>query len=664
MPWGRRRSTSVCLERTLARAMERRAGMVSTSGPGLAAHSLASLGDLPDELLENIFGSLQDDYRNLLALATTSRTMARVASKFVACANVLRGDDKDPSIVVFERLKRRLKLLVDRFPRTASLRVEDLPITGELLEDAVLGLPELRSLSLVRAQRISSASISRVCERGNLSTLSLQRCYQMQWTVLASAIAVGVDTLAVSHITMPDNCPPRFLPTSGSSGSIRRLGLTNCRLSMASLIRLLRHTPHLEYLGLGGSLDDGEQIEDGLAADDGDGDGATVASLARLAVLERTFVPEATLARLRRLITLPPEVTLLDLASEGGVRKAHAMAFGEGGGDLRALIAGAVGCSSRQRRQPLHCASLAGDGDRVQRLLAMGADAHARDGGGNTPLFLAAERGQIRPAQILLAANADVASRNAKEETPLYIAALMNRKQLVGLLLEAAGARGLDWTDPAIYGDGWTVLMAAVVGNHTGLVLELLARVAGDAGDAGGGGGRGRGGPGLAACSQPLRADGVAHCCSAQQPGHRAGADRCRGRSAHPRRVQRDGHQGGQAQRVQGGARDARGGDVEEGRAGGREGGREGGAEEGCGGGIVNREHACVVCVTSIDRLRREKREGELAGEEDECEKPEVEEGALVPLLGHTRLVPVEVGQASGDVHRARDRRRDGRLDA
>ena len=469
--------------------MERRAGVASTSGPRLAAHSRTSLGDLPDELLENIFGSLQDDYVDLLALATTSRTMARVASKFVACANVLRGDDKDPSIVVFERLKRRLKLYADRFPRTASLRVEDLPITGELLED--LGLLELRSLSLVRAQRISSASISRVCERGNLSTLSLQRCYQMQWTVLASAIAVGVDTLAVSHITMPDNCPPRFLPTSGTSGSIRRLGLTNCRLSMASLVRLLRHTPHLEYLGLGGSLDDGEQIEDGLAADDGDGDGATVASLARLAVVECTFVPEATLARLRRLITLPPEVTLLDLASEGGVRKAHAMAFGEGGEDLRALIAGAVGCSSRQRRQPLHCASLAGDGDRVQRLLAMGADAHARDGGGNTPLFLAAERGQIRPAEILIAANADVASRNAKEETPLYIAALMNRKALLELLLEAAGARGLDWTDPAIYGDGWTVLMAAVVGNHTGLVLELLARVAGDPGDAGGAGGMG-----------------------------------------------------------------------------------------------------------------------------------------------------------------------------
>jgi hypothetical protein len=62
--------------------------------------------------------------------------------------------------------------------------------------------------------------------------------------------------------------------------------------------------------------------------------------------------------------------------------------------------------------------------DAVHALIRLGADVHARDRSGATPLFLAAEGGRGSAVRALLAAGADPAARNNLGESAVYIAAL------------------------------------------------------------------------------------------------------------------------------------------------------------------------------------------------------------------------------------------------
>lgn len=43
------------------------------------------------------------------------------------------------------------------------------------------------------------------------------------------------------------------------------------------------------------------------------------------------------------------------------------------------------------------------------------------------------------------------------------------------MLLRHCEARGTDWTDVGLYGDGWTPLMSAVVAGHGSIVAALLS---------------------------------------------------------------------------------------------------------------------------------------------------------------------------------------------
>jgi len=66
------------------------------------------------------------------------------------------------------------------------------------------------------------------------------------------------------------------------------------------------------------------------------------------------------------------------------------------------LLAGGCGKKDRDRETPLHWAAERGDIEKVQELIARGANVNARDNEGDTPLHLAAQGGHMKVVQVLL----------------------------------------------------------------------------------------------------------------------------------------------------------------------------------------------------------------------------------------------------------------------
>src|SRR5205085_5329151 len=104
----------------------------------------------------------------------------------------------------------------------------------------------------------------------------------------------------------------------------------------------------------------------------------------------------------------------------------------------------------------------AGEFDRVERLLASGADVNAFSEDGWTPLHLAAFFGHARVAELLLAHGADTAARstNPNANTPLHAALAANQKMVAGLLI----GHGADVN--AADGGGWRPLHLAAANNN------------------------------------------------------------------------------------------------------------------------------------------------------------------------------------------------------
>eukprot|EP00897_Mesotaenium_endlicherianum_P007905 jgi/Mesen1/7142/ME000037S06496 len=137
----------------------------------------------------------------------------------------------------------------------------------------------------------------------------------------------------------------------------------------------------------------------------------------------------------------------------------------------------AANCSNRRRRTALHVAVQQGNPEMVAGLLALGAlpaGAVAKDAGGATPLFLAAELGHAAICESLLRGGADALASNRSGETALYIAALRGHAGPVDAMLHHCLAHAIDWQRPESYGDGWTPLMAAAVADRRDVGALLL----------------------------------------------------------------------------------------------------------------------------------------------------------------------------------------------
>ena len=83
-----------------------------------------------------------------------------------------------------------------------------------------------------------------------------------------------------------------------------------------------------------------------------------------------------------------------------------------------------------------------GDRDTCALLLAAGAELEAADSEGRTPLHSAAWRGQLEVARVLLEAGARVNAANDRGQRPLHLATMRGRRGLVVLLLHRGGGPG------------------------------------------------------------------------------------------------------------------------------------------------------------------------------------------------------------------------------
>jgi ankyrin repeat protein len=67
-------------------------------------------------------------------------------------------------------------------------------------------------------------------------------------------------------------------------------------------------------------------------------------------------------------------------------------------------------------------------------LIERGADVHAKDAGGHTPLHIAAEAGYLPIVQALLDRGADPHAVDAEDKTPLSRAAARNHADVIDLI--------------------------------------------------------------------------------------------------------------------------------------------------------------------------------------------------------------------------------------
>ena len=115
-------------------------------------------------------------------------------------------------------------------------------------------------------------------------------------------------------------------------------------------------------------------------------------------------------------------------------------------------------------------ASYNGETDKVQALLAKGADVNAKDIMGVTALMEAAMQGHTETVKVLLTHGADVSAKTNDGNTALMGAALESHTDIV-LALLAKGADVAPRTNT-----GATPLMGAAIEGHTDIVQVLLAK--------------------------------------------------------------------------------------------------------------------------------------------------------------------------------------------
>ncbi|KAK2822687.1 hypothetical protein Q5P01_022752 [Channa striata] len=88
---------------------------------------------------------------------------------------------------------------------------------------------------------------------------------------------------------------------------------------------------------------------------------------------------------------------------------------------------------------PLHMAAIRGDAKQVKELISLGADVNVKDFAGWTPLHEACNLGFYDVAKVLIAAGAEVNTQGLDDDTPLHDASSSGHKDVVKLLLRHGG---------------------------------------------------------------------------------------------------------------------------------------------------------------------------------------------------------------------------------
>ncbi|XP_029446863.1 ankyrin repeat domain-containing protein 12 isoform X2 [Rhinatrema bivittatum] len=88
---------------------------------------------------------------------------------------------------------------------------------------------------------------------------------------------------------------------------------------------------------------------------------------------------------------------------------------------------------------PLHMAAIRGDVTQVKELIGLGANVNVKDFAGWTPLHEACNMGYYDVAKVLIAAGADVNTQGLDDDTPLHDAASSGHRDIVKLLLRHGG---------------------------------------------------------------------------------------------------------------------------------------------------------------------------------------------------------------------------------
>jgi uncharacterized protein len=126
--------------------------------------------------------------------------------------------------------------------------------------------------------------------------------------------------------------------------------------------------------------------------------------------------------------------------------------------------------SESARYQGLHAAAHAGDGARIAKLAAGGADLNARDGNGRTPLHVATFAKQRAAVQALAKAGANLNLLENDRYDAVTIASVANDEETLRRLL-SLGASAKQVTSRY---DGTALIAAAHLG-HAGVVQQLIA---------------------------------------------------------------------------------------------------------------------------------------------------------------------------------------------
>ncbi|KAI4884752.1 hypothetical protein NFI96_021966, partial [Prochilodus magdalenae] len=88
---------------------------------------------------------------------------------------------------------------------------------------------------------------------------------------------------------------------------------------------------------------------------------------------------------------------------------------------------------------PLHMAAIRGDVKQVKELIGLGADVNVKDFAGWTPLHEACNLGYYDVAKVLIGAGAEVNTQGLDDDTPLHDASSSGHKDIVKLLLRHGG---------------------------------------------------------------------------------------------------------------------------------------------------------------------------------------------------------------------------------